>query len=61
MILYSTRRTNRLPVRTLLERIKGSSLDVVADYCGSPIVTLPPPFAQQIKSFELKGASSNEI
>ena len=54
---------DRLLVRTLLGRVKGSPLDIVADYNGSPIhdVTLLFPFAQQIRSLELKSATSDQV
>ena len=54
---------DRLLVNTLLGRMKGSPLDIIADYYRSPIhdTTLLSPFAQQIKSLELKRASSNEV
>ena len=54
---------DRLLVRTLLGRVKGSPLDITADYYGSPIhdVTLLSPFVQQIRNLELKSASSDEV
>jgi hypothetical protein len=47
---------DRLLVKTLLGRAKGSPLGITADYYGSPIhdVTLLSPFARQIRSLELK-------
>ena len=55
--------TDQLFVKTLLGRVKGSPLDITADYYGSPIyaVTLFSPFAQQIRSLELEGASWDEV
>ena len=54
---------DRLLVRTLLGRVKGSPLDITADYNRSPIRDVTPlsPFAQQIQSLELKSATSNEV
>jgi len=50
-------------VRTLLGRVKGSPLGIIADYDGSPVhdVTLLSPFAQQIRSLEIKNATSDEV
>jgi len=52
-----------LLVGTLLRRVKGSPLDITANYNRSPIhyVTLLSPFAQQIRSLELKYATSDEV
>ena len=61
--LHLTGRMDRLLVRTLLGRVKGSPLDITADYYKSPIHygTLLFPFAQQIRSLELKSATSDEV
>ena len=61
--LHLTGRMDRLLVRTLLGRVKGSPLDITANYNRSPIhyVTLLSPFAQQIRSLELESATSDEI
>ena len=54
---------DRLLVRTLLGRVKGSPLDITANYNRSPIhyVALLSPFAQQIRGLELKSATSDEV
>jgi len=61
--LHLTGRMDQLLVRTLLGRVKGSPLDITANYDKSPIhdVTLLSPFAQQIRSLELKQATSDEV
>jgi len=48
---------------TLLGRVKGSPLDITANYYKSPIHyrSLLPPFAQQIRSLELESATSDEV
>ena len=50
-------------VRTLLGRVKGSPLGITADYDGSPIhdITLLSPFVRQIRSLEIKNATSDEV
>jgi len=52
-----------LLVYTLLGRVKGSPLDIIADYYKSPIHygSLLPPFAQQIRSLELKHVAWDEV
>ena len=54
---------DRLLVKTLLGRVKGSALDITADYGGLPIddVTLLSPFAQQIRSLKLKRAPPDQV
>jgi hypothetical protein len=54
---------DRLLVKTLLGRVKGSPLDITADYNRSPIYDVTPlsPFTQQIRSLELKHATSDEV
>jgi len=62
--LYLTRRTDRLLTKTLLERSKGSPLDITVDYHMNPIpinVTLFSPFAQQIRSLDLEQTFSDTI
>ena len=50
-------------VKTLLGRVKGSSLDITVDYYESPIddVTLLSPFAQQIRSLKFERATSDQV
>jgi len=60
--LHLTGNMDRFLAKALLGRVKGSPLDITADYRGSPIdVTLLSPFAQQIRSLELKHATSDEV
>jgi len=61
--LHLTGGMDRFLVQTLLRRVKGSPLDITADYERSPIhcVTLLSPFTQQIRSLEFKWASSRQI
>jgi len=55
--------TNRLLVRTLLERAKGAPLDITADYCASPVhsVALLYPFGRQIGSLTIRALSSDDV
>ena len=48
---------------TLLGRVKGSPLDITVDYYKSPIhdVTLLSPFAQQIRSLDVRSACSDQV
>ena len=62
--LYLTGVTDQLHMKTLLERAKGSPLDITADYYMTPIpddVTLVSPFARQIRSLDLKHTFSANI
>ena len=62
--LCLTGKTGRLFARTLLERAKGTPLDITADYNVSPIqddVTLLPLFAQQIRSLRLRTRFPDDI
>ena len=61
--LHLSGRTDRLLVKTLLERTKGSSLDITADHFTSSIhdVTLFSPFAQQIRSLKLSGIPLDQV
>jgi len=54
---------DRLLVRTLLGRVKGSPLDITANYYKSPIHygSILSPFAQQIRNLKLKSANSDEV
>jgi len=54
---------DRLLVRTLLGRVKGSPLNITADYRGSPIyyTALLSPFTQQISNLKLKSAASDQV
>jgi len=54
---------DRLLVKTLLGRVKGSALDITADYRGPPIyyMALLSPFTQQISNLKLKGATSDQV
>jgi len=61
--LYLSGKTDKLLVATLLERVKGSPLDIITSYYGSPVrdVTLLSPFARQIRSLRIKSACSDEV
>ena len=61
--LHLTGRMDQLLVRTLLGRVKGSPLDIVANYYKSPIHygSLLSPFAQQIKNLKLRSVNSDEV
>ena len=62
--LYLTRRTDGLLTRTLIERAKGIPLDITVDYSMPPNqedVALLPPFAQQIRSLEIKNTNPDHI
>jgi len=61
--LYLSGKTDKLLVATLLERVKGSPLDITTSYYGTPVrdVTLLSPFARQIRSLRIKSACSDEV
>ena len=61
--MHLTGKTDQFLIKALLERAKGSLLDIIANYYKSPArdVTLLSPFAQQIRSLYLERISSDQV